>query len=57
LEGRHNLLLDKDGKVVFACDSFDHEVKGKPNMLALYQALSQIGFSVSQADYEGVVRR
>jgi peroxiredoxin len=57
LNGRRNLLLDKEGKVVFACSNFDDDVKGKPNMLSLYQALSQIGFSVSQADFEGVVRR
>jgi hypothetical protein len=56
VNGRRTLLLDKEGKVVFACNRFDDWTNGKPNMLALYQAMGQIGFSVSQADLESASR-
>lgn len=53
LNGRTNVLLDSDGRVVFACNDFD---RGRINEVALYQALGQIGFSVSPAELEGLLR-
>src|SRR5262249_10135662 len=50
VNGRNNLLLDKDGRVVFACNDFDDDHR---NELALYQALAQIGFAVPPADLDG----
>lgn len=49
LNGRNNVLLDAEGRVVFACEDFD---SNRTNELALYQALAQIGFSVTPADLE-----
>jgi peroxiredoxin len=57
LNGRQNLLLDKDGKVVFASDRLTDSRNGKTYVLALYQALVQIGFSISPADLAGAARR
>jgi hypothetical protein len=48
LNGRNSLLLDKEGKVVFA--SFSMQEKSR--QLALYQSLAQIGFTVSQNDLD-----
>jgi outer membrane lipoprotein-sorting protein/peroxiredoxin len=48
LNGRNNILLDAKGRVVFAAKNFNEKV----NQLALYQALAQIGFTVSAADLE-----
>ncbi len=52
LNGRNNLLLDAKGRVVFAAQSFTNKV----NQLAFYQALAQIGFSVSAAELESAAR-
>jgi len=52
LNGRNNLLLDKDGRVVYASQNFTDKV----NQLALYQALAQIGFAVSAADLDSAAR-
>lgn len=52
VDGRNNLLLDSDGRVVFAARNFTDKV----NLLAFYQALAQIGFTVSPADMEGAAR-
>ena len=52
LGGRNNLLLDGEGRVVFAAENFDDPV----NQLAFYQALAQIGFAVSAAELEDAVR-
>jgi len=54
LGGRDNVLLDHEGRVVFACTDFDSK---RANELALYQALAQIGFSVSAADLDGLIVR
>lgn len=48
LNGHNNLLLDSQGRVVFASQDFWDKV----NQLAFYQALAQIGFAVSAADLE-----
>jgi hypothetical protein len=47
LGGRNSLLLDKDGRVVFA----SYGMEGLSE-LALYQAMAQVGFTISQADLE-----
>lgn len=47
LRGRGTLLLDSEGKVVFASNA-----RSEVDKLALYQALAQIGFAVSPADLE-----
>lgn len=52
LKGRNNLLLDAKGRVVFAARDF----RDKVNEIAFYQALAQIGFSVSAADVESVTQ-
>jgi outer membrane lipoprotein-sorting protein len=53
LGGRNNVLLDGEGKVVFACTDFDAK---RVNELALYQALAQLGFSISAAELDGMAR-
>jgi peroxiredoxin len=50
LGGRNNILLDSKGRVVYASKNFTWE---KVNKAAFYQALGQIGFTVSAADLEG----
>lgn len=52
LLGRNSLLLDKEGRVVFAATSFLDSV----NELSFYQALAQLGFFVSSADLESAAR-
>jgi outer membrane lipoprotein-sorting protein len=52
MQGRSNLLLDRQGKVVFASGDLTDTV----NNLALYQALAQIGFVVSPADLEDAAK-
>ncbi|WP_438480493.1 DUF2092 domain-containing protein [Oleiharenicola lentus] len=52
LNGRNNLLLDGKGRVVFAASNFTNKV----NQLAFYQALAQIGFTVSAAELESAAR-
>lgn len=52
--GRRNVLLDHEGRVVFACTDFDGQ---RVNEVALYQALAQIGFTVSPADLDDTVTR
>ena len=52
LGGRNNILLDSKGRVVFASRDFVDNL----NELALYQALAQIGFSISSADLENASR-
>jgi peroxiredoxin/outer membrane lipoprotein-sorting protein len=49
LDGRNIVLLDASGRVVFACDDLENS---KVNEVALYQALSSIGFSVTPVDLE-----
>jgi hypothetical protein len=51
LNGRNNLLLDAQGRVVFASKNFSDKV----NQLAFYQALAQIGFAVSAAELETAI--
>jgi outer membrane lipoprotein-sorting protein len=53
LGGRNNILLDGDGRVVFACTDFDAK---RVNELALYQALAQLGFSISAAELDGLAK-
>jgi len=53
INGRNNILLDAKGRMVFAAKDFDEKV----NQLALYQALAQIGFTVSAADMESAAAR
>lgn len=53
LNGRNNVLIDSEGRVAFACHNFD---RMRINELALYQALGQIGFAVSPAELESVLR-
>lgn len=52
VDGRNNLLLDGEGRVVFAAQNFTDKV----NLLAFYQALAQLGFTVSPADMEDAAR-
>jgi len=53
LNGRNSLLLDSQGRVVYASKSF----KNRLNLMAFYQALAQIGFSVSAQDLESSMGR
>ncbi|WP_221032585.1 hypothetical protein [Actomonas aquatica] len=52
LSGRNNLLLDAEGRVVFAARNFTNKV----NQLAFYQAMAQIGFAISAAELESAAR-
>lgn len=52
VDGRNNLLIDAEGRVVFAAQNFTDKV----NLLAFYQALAQLGFTVSPADMEDAAR-